>query len=61
MGIKQAISVTDMTRTEAIQNLRGVQSDRDRRCQMVDELKDDLDKKLELCEQLEKEQYLAHE
>lgn len=61
VGIKQAISDTDMMRTDAIQKLRVYQGDRDRRCHMTEELKDDLQNKLEICKQLEQEQYLANE
>ena len=59
MEIKQAISNTDMTRTDAIQKLRMHQSARDRRCNMAEELKDDLHKKLEISNQLEQEKHLA--
>lgn len=44
-----------MTRTEAIQKLRMLQADRDRRAHMIDELKEDLAKKMALCKQLEQE------
>ena len=56
-GLKVRISETDMTRSEAIQKLRMLQSDRDRRTHMVDELKDDLQKKAKLAKQLEHDQY----
>jgi len=49
-----------MTRTEAIQKLRMLQAERDRRAHMVDELKDDLAKKMALCKQLDQEQCHAH-
>ena len=50
-----------MTRTEAIQKLRLMQNERDRRTHMAAELKDDLQKKIELSKQMESEQYNAHE
>jgi len=61
VGIKRAIDDSDLTRTDAIKKLRTLQSDRDRRANMADELKDDLANKLTLCKQLEQEQYHAHE
>lgn len=48
-NIKRSIHDTDMARTEAIQKLRVLQGDRDRRAQMSDELKGDLQKKMGLC------------
>ena len=53
INMKQAISDTDQTRTDAISKLRVLQADRDRRCHMTEDLKDDLHKKLSLCKQLE--------
>mmetsp|Transcript_23761 Transcript_23761/g.29558 ORF Transcript_23761/g.29558 Transcript_23761/m.29558 type:complete len:417 (+) Transcript_23761:1050-2300(+) len=50
-----------MTRTEAISKLRLLQAERDRRSNMVDELKGDLNSKVELSKQLEQQQYQAHE
>lgn len=44
-----------MSRAECIQKLRGVQSDLERRNHMGNELKDDLQKKMALCKQLEGE------
>ena len=61
VNVKRAISETDMTRTDAIQKLRQLQGERDRKTHMVDELKDDLSKKLSLVKQLEQEQYHAQE
>lgn len=58
---KREITDSDMSRNDAIQKLRGMQADRDRRAHMVDELKDDLAAKLALCKQMEQEQYMAHE
>ena len=58
---KQRITDTDMTRTEAIQKLRILQAERDRRGHIVDELKDDLAKKVALCKQLEQDTYHATE
>jgi len=55
VGIKRAITDSDMTRTDAIKKLRTLQSDRDRRANMADELKDDLASKHTLCKQLEQE------
>lgn len=60
-GIKSCIADTDMTRTEAISKLRLLQAERDRRTNMIDELKDDLTKKVALSKSLESEQYQAHE
>ena len=48
-----------MTRTDAIAKLRMLQGERDRNTHIVDELKDDLHKKMALCKQLEQEQYHA--
>ena len=59
--MKRSIADTDMTRTDAISKLRTLQAERDRRTNMVDELKDDLAKKMQLCKQLEQEQFHAHE
>ena len=53
MNIKRSIAETDMTRTEAIQKLRTLQGERDRRTHMVDELRDDLSKKLSMVKTLE--------
>ena len=44
-----------MARTDAIQKLRILQADRDRRCHMSEQLKDDLHKKLTLCKTIEQE------
>jgi len=41
INIKRSLAETDMTRTEAIQKLRTLQAERDRRSHMVEELKDD--------------------
>ena len=53
VGIKARISETDMTRTEAIQKLRLLQAERDRKTHMVAELNDDLAKKVELSKTME--------
>ena len=50
-----------MTRTDAIAKLRMLQAERDRKTHMVDELKDDMHKKMSLCKQLEQEQYHAQQ
>lgn len=52
---KRDITDVDMSRTDAIQKLRNLQADRDRRGHMVDELKGDLASKLALCKQMEQE------
>mgnify|MGYP000754813636 CR=1 FL=1 len=59
-GIKRSIQDTDMARTDAIAKLRALQADRDRRAQMADELRNDLQKKMAVCKQLEQDQYAAH-
>jgi len=61
ISIKRSLAETDMTRTEAIQKLRTLQAERDRRSHMVEELKDDQLKKHSLCKQIETEQYHATE
>ena len=53
VGVKARISETDMTRTEAIQKLRLLQAERDRKTHMVAELNDDLAKKVELSKTME--------
>lgn len=50
-----------MSRADCVSKLRSVQSDVERRNNMGNELKDDLQKKMDLCKQLEGEQYHAHE
>ena len=57
--IKRNITDADMSRTEAIQQLRALQADRDRRTNMCHEIQSDLERKMQLCVQLEDEQYRA--
>ena len=53
VGVKARITETDMTRTEAIQKLRLLQAERDRKTHMAAELNDDLAKKVELSKTME--------
>lgn len=53
VDVKQKIAETDYARTDAIQKLRQLQGERERRCNMNETLKDDLHSKMKLCKELE--------
>ena len=56
VDFKRKITDTEVTRTDAIQRLRALQTERDRKGNMNNEINNDLTKKLTLCSQLEQEQ-----
>ena len=57
VGIKNRITETDASRADAIQNLKMLQMERDRKANMIDTMKDDYQKKIEIVRQLESEQF----
>lgn len=52
---KGRITQTDQTRTDAIGRLRVLQAERDRRSSILDEIREDLNRKLHLLKELEEQ------
>lgn len=58
---KMRIGETDTVRTDAIARLRVLQAERDRKGQIVDEIKGDLQRKHAMIKELEEEQFQNHD
>ena len=58
---KSQIGITDQDRNSAIGNLRVLQAERDRKASILDEIKQDLNRKHLMLKELEEQQMLAHD
>ena len=58
---KNRITSTDQQRTDAIGRLRVLQAERDRKASILDEMREDLNRKLHLLKELEEQQMMAHD
>ena len=61
VDMKRRITETDGNRGDAINRLRSLQAERDRKGNMIDTMKADYQKKVDLVRSLEQEQFHSHE